>query len=66
MIDSSDNTGTFGLPRMVRVSDAESRRVASLKPGPGVPISKLPTDVQRQVREGLTMPLEELLKLARD
>jgi hypothetical protein len=66
MIDSSDKTGTFGLPHLIRVSDADSRRVASLRPGPGLPISKLPTDVQRQVREGLTMPLEELLKLARD
>lgn len=66
MIDSSDRAGAFGLPHLVRVSEADSRRVASLKPGPGLPISKLPNDVQRQVREGLTMPLEELLKLARD
>lgn len=53
-------------PRLVRVSEAESRRVAALKPGPGLPISKLPADVQRQVRDGLTAPLEELLKLSRD
>lgn len=47
---------------VTRVSAAESARIAALNPGPGLPLSSLDDEMQRRIRGGYSVTLEDLIE----
>jgi len=47
--------------KVVRISEDESARIAAKRPGPGLPLSRLPGSLQRKLREGSPASLPDLM-----
>jgi len=50
----------YGRP-VIRITVGESSRIAAKHPGPGVPLSRLPNQLQHQLREGSSATFGDLI-----
>jgi hypothetical protein len=51
----------YGRP-VVRITVGESARIAAKNPGPGLPLSRLPNQLQHQLREGSSASFGDLIE----
>jgi hypothetical protein len=47
-------------PSAYRVSSSESGQIAQVNPGPGLPLSRLSPEVQRKLRQGLSIAVQDI------